>query len=763
MKESLSKFIAESAKRNEENSNLIKEIQASMDAAIRNQGSSIKALEIQIGKISKDGSCELKYLDSYLIGTTFLDDALPTKEKDPGSFTLPCIINYLCFSNSLADFGASVSVILFSTYTKLGLGELAPTKLYVLDMPEDIKNPLILGRTFLSTAHAKIRSCWKFSAIVGIRSYMEMGLEKKMHFLLSIMSVVHVLTTHILDDGDDAIVDQIRKRAKWDNDDYVCRGLILNDLKFSSGKIVSLFNALHVPNIKKNLVSSSVLNNCGYKQVIESNNFVLSKHGVFIGFGYLSNQMFRLNIVNDNIALAVMEVARLPDPKLKTLGEGGIKCIVIGYAEYSKAFRISLSIPKGTKDIGGSVVPEVITYEVVQQHDSELRKSKRNRTLKDFGPEFQLYLIKGTKDEVSDQHSYCFNVEDDLKTFDEAMKSQDVTFLKEAINDEMDSIMGNNTYTVRLLIAMVLIHNLVIHQMDVKTAFLNGDLDEETPKQWHQKLNEVVLSNGYLLNQVNKCVYRNFDESGKGVIICLYVDDMLMFGTDQVQVDLAKEFLSSKFSMKDMEEANVILGISIKHETVGKEAKWLKNLLFEISLWSKPIAPISIRCDSAATLAKAYSQMYNGKSRHLDARHSMICELITNGVIFIEFFYALSLRERMELDLEARLMGEALILNRSLDPFMIMKDKIKYKGKNAVGASMDVHIFVGNFFVVTDFIVVENIDSYRDEGMGNIIVGRPFCKDACIKAKRFDGMITIYKGNDSVTYQMAQSHPRFNT
>ncbi|GJU62961.1 hypothetical protein Tco_1337946 [Tanacetum coccineum] len=49
----------------------------------------------------------------------------------------------------------------------------------------------------------------------------------------------------------------------------------------------------------------------------------------------------------------------------------------------------------------------------------------------------------------------------------------------------------------------------------------------------------------------------------------------------------------------------------------GKEAEWLKNLLLEITLWVKPIAPISIRCDSVATLAKAYSQMYNGKSRHL--------------------------------------------------------------------------------------------------------------------------------------------------
>ncbi|GJV15629.1 putative reverse transcriptase domain-containing protein [Tanacetum coccineum] len=58
--------------------------------------------------------------------------------------------------------------------------------------------------------------------------------QKKMHFLLSSMSVVYALTTLIPGDGgDDAIVEHIRKRAKWDNDDYVCRGLILNGMSDS--------------------------------------------------------------------------------------------------------------------------------------------------------------------------------------------------------------------------------------------------------------------------------------------------------------------------------------------------------------------------------------------------------------------------------------------------------------------------------------------------------------------------------------------------
>ncbi|GJS68381.1 zinc finger, CCHC-type containing protein [Tanacetum coccineum] len=91
------------------------------------------------------------------------------------------------------------------------------------------------------------------------------------------------------------------------------RGRGCVDFKFSSGKIISLFNVLHVSNIRKNLVSSSILNNYGYKQVTESNKFVLSKHGVFIGFGYLSNHMFWLNIVNDNIDSAFMSTSKLND------------------------------------------------------------------------------------------------------------------------------------------------------------------------------------------------------------------------------------------------------------------------------------------------------------------------------------------------------------------------------------------------------------------------------------------------------------------
>ncbi|GJT56267.1 putative reverse transcriptase domain-containing protein [Tanacetum coccineum] len=91
----------------------------------------------------------------------------------------------------------------------------------------------------------------------------------------------------------------------------------------------------------------------------------------------------------------------------------------------------------------------------------------------------------------------------------------------------------------------------------------------------------------------------------------------------------------------------------------------------------------------------------------------------------------------------------------------IMKYEMVYNGNNVVGALMNVPIFVGTFSVMTDFTVLENMDAYRDEGMGDIIFGEPFLREVGIKAKRFEGMITLYKGDDEVTYQMVRSHPRF--
>ncbi|GJX83428.1 zinc finger, CCHC-type containing protein [Tanacetum coccineum] len=193
MEDTLSEFMSESAKRHEENSNLIKEIRAAIDVAIRNQGASIKTLEIQIGQMSKNSTllyksrqttvlfpshldnhyCEeegnygQKFAEAY--GASHINDNIPRKEKDLGSFTSPCYINNVCFDNALVDLGANISVMPLLTYLNLGLGELAHIKLTVeladriVKYPKGIAEnvlvrivPLILGRPFLSTTRAKV-------------------------------------------------------------------------------------------------------------------------------------------------------------------------------------------------------------------------------------------------------------------------------------------------------------------------------------------------------------------------------------------------------------------------------------------------------------------------------------------------------------------------------------------------------------------------------------------------------------------------------
>ncbi|GKC03183.1 hypothetical protein Tco_0994793 [Tanacetum coccineum] len=65
------------------------------------------------------------------------------------------------------------------------------------------------------------------------------------------------------------------------------------------------------------------------------------------------------------------------------------------------------------------------------------------------------------------------------------------------------------------------------------------------------------------------------------------------------------------------------------------------------------------------------------------------------------------------------------------------------------------------FSCMIDFVVLEDMDVYRDKGMGDVIFGEPFLREVGINARRFEGMITIYTVNEDVTYQMVRSHPRF--
>jgi hypothetical protein len=73
-------------------------------------------------------------------------------------------------------------------------------------------------------------------------------------------------------------------------------GVRMIDLKLTSGEIVQLKNVQYVPSINTNLVSVSLLCRDGFKIMLESNKFVMSKCGQFIGNGYVCEGLFRFSV-----------------------------------------------------------------------------------------------------------------------------------------------------------------------------------------------------------------------------------------------------------------------------------------------------------------------------------------------------------------------------------------------------------------------------------------------------------------------------------
>ena len=71
-------------------------------------------------------------------------------------------------------------------------------------------------------------------------------------------------------------------------------------LKFTSGKVVTLTDVLHVPKIRKILVSGPILSKKGFKLVFEYDRFILTKAGMFVEKGYLTEGLFKINVFVTN-------------------------------------------------------------------------------------------------------------------------------------------------------------------------------------------------------------------------------------------------------------------------------------------------------------------------------------------------------------------------------------------------------------------------------------------------------------------------------
>ncbi|GJZ34819.1 zinc finger, CCHC-type containing protein, partial [Tanacetum coccineum] len=160
-----------------------------------------------------------------------------------------------------------------------------------------------------------------------------------------------------------------------------------------------------------------------------------------------------------------MAIVRLPNPKQKTLGEKGIDCIFVGYAEHFKAYRFYVIEPNDSVSINSiiesrdamfvenrfssmprpkDIIPNLDESQRDDHTDdvpSEIpgpRKSKRVRKAKSYGSDFKLYLVEGSRDQVGSQYSYCYSIEEDPRTYNEAMQSRDATFWLQTFRLQMD-------------------------------------------------------------------------------------------------------------------------------------------------------------------------------------------------------------------------------------------------------------------------------------------------------------------------------------
>jgi transposase InsO family protein len=171
--------------------------------------------------------------------------------------------------------------------------------------------------------------------------------------------------------------------------------------------------------------------------------------------------------------------------------------------------------------------------------------------------------------------------------------------------DEVFSPVVRHT-SIRAVLALVADQDLELEQLDVKTAFLHGNLEEEifmeqpegfkqpgtenlvcrlkkslyglkqSPRQWYKRFDSYMIQIGYTRCEYDCCVYVRILEDGSYIFLLLYVDDMLIAAKSMCEVNRLKSLLHKEFEMKDLGAAKKILGMEI-HRDRGARKLWLSQ------------------------------------------------------------------------------------------------------------------------------------------------------------------------------------------
>ncbi|GJR53572.1 retrovirus-related pol polyprotein from transposon TNT 1-94 [Tanacetum coccineum] len=270
----------------------------------------------------------------------------------------------------------------------------------------------------------------------------------------------------------------------------------------------------------------------------------------------------------------------VPTPKAQKIGPKSVDCIFIGYAKNSKtgsSARLDDNDLQDERQRDDNDLQDE-RQDQTEEEEVEPRRSKRARNEKSLRPDFVSFMVENEL--TSYREAKKMKVDGTIEKY----KSRFVIkgYRQREGLDFFDTYSPVTRITsIRMILAIVALRNLEIHQMDVKMAFLNEDLEEEiymnqpecfiasgqegkvcrlvkslyglkqAPKQWHQKFDNTMLESGFKINECGKCWYVKDISSGY-VILCLYVDDMLIVGSNDKMIRSTKDMLKSKFDMKDM-------------------------------------------------------------------------------------------------------------------------------------------------------------------------------------------------------------------
>jgi hypothetical protein len=127
---------------------------------------------------------------------------------------------------------------------------------------------------------------------------------------------------------------------------------------------------------------------------------------------------------------------------------------------------------------------------------------------------------------------------------------------------------------------------------------------KQVPKQWHEKFDTTLTGAGFAVNEADRCVYYRHG-GGQSVILCLYVDDILIFRTSIDIINEVKSFLSKSFDMKDLGEADVILNIKLIKEDSGitlSQSHYVEKVLSQFGFIDSKSSPTPY--DPSVTLRK---------------------------------------------------------------------------------------------------------------------------------------------------------------